>query len=546
LSMKKTYMVILSTVMALTAALTACSNPSGKDDASGKGGSTDEAKGTGGQEPVLTGVELSYGTADNYYAPKSLTSGLPVWNEIEKKTGIRIKWDVTPSAQYADTMKLRLAAGQNLPDMISIPEPDPVNLAQKGLIIPLDDLIAKYAPNIQSYFKASPDVAKAMRAPDGKLYALSSDVTGTAYADPYGLLIRQDWLEKLGLQEPKTLDDWYNVLKAFKERDPNGNGKADDIPLSPEANLRGLGLFGSALGLHLYYSEGYYPDKNGKIQYQWMDERAHQLIIWLNKLYKEGLIDPQFMTNTDTEVTSGITRNIIGVTNHFINNTNRFNAAQKAAGVNASWQIALPPSGDGYKGFYEKYGPISGWHAITKDSKHPEAAIKWFDYVYGSKEGEMYMNFGIEGQSYKMVNGEPQFTDWTSHNPEGLSFNEALRSLGAMPTVAWIRSANDTSLPNQMPAILKQDPYLQKQADKVKDDLQDSLLYMIGLPTLEESKQTAKLMTDIQTYQNETLSKFILGQTPIDWSKFVNTLKSLGIDEVIKNKQAQYDRFHQK
>ncbi|MFC5653325.1 extracellular solute-binding protein [Paenibacillus solisilvae] len=493
--------------------------------------------------PIVTdgSVTLTFSGNDNYYAPRSFSQNLPVWAQIEKKTGVKIKWDVTPSSQYQQVIKVRLAAAQDLPDIITIPDQFPTKLASDGLIIPLDGLIDKYAPNIKKYLQENPDLYKYMQAPDGKIYAISADVTGAAYADPNGLIIRQDWLDKLGLTEPKTLDEWYTVLKAFKEKDPNGNGKPDEIPYSPNYNLDGINVFGSALGLHLFYSFGYFPDENGKIQYEWMDPRAEKLIVWLNKIYKEGLLDPQFLKNTDSDIFSNISRNLVGSTNHFINNVNRYNVAQQNAGIkDVNWQLTLPPENPGYKGFYEKYGPMSGWWGISKDSKNPEVAIKWLDYIYASEEGSTALAYGIEGQSYTIQNGQPEFTDWVVHNPDGLSFNEALRYLGAMPTTPWIRNAKGP-LYQQAAAILRKDPKLEEMAKKVESYLTDPV--PLSMPSLDEIQQVSSIQTDIDTYMEETLSKFITGQEEIDWAKFVSTLKSMGIDEIIKTKQAQYDRM---
>ncbi|MCZ8512159.1 extracellular solute-binding protein [Paenibacillus filicis] len=490
-------------------------------------------------------VTLTVATNDNYYTPKSYAQNLPVWQEIEKKTGVKIKWEVAPSSQYTNTINVRMAAAQGLPDLIRLPN-DPVKPASDGLIIPMDDLIAKYAPNIRKYFSENPAIKKMMQAPDGKIYALSSDVSGTTSTDPFGLIINQTWLDKLGLKEPQTLDDWYTVLKAFKEKDPNGNGKQDEIPISTRfqvtngSSISGLFLFGSAMGLHLNYSDGFYPDKNGKIQYEWIDPRAKELVVWLNKLYKEGLIDPQFMMKTDDDIISGISRNVIGVTNHFLNNANRFTNAQKQAGIqNANWQMTLPPSGPGTKGFYEKYGPLSGWLAISKDCKNPEVAIKWLDYIYASEEGNRYVSFGIEGQSYKMVDGEPQFTEWTSKNPDGLDVNDALRSIGAMPVTVWIRSEKGP-WSRQTKAVLNLLPDAVKQAEKLKDSGVDAI--PLGLTSVEEVEATTAINADIQTYKAETLTKFITGQAPIDWEKYVSTMKSMGINKLIEVKQKQYDR----
>jgi putative aldouronate transport system substrate-binding protein len=555
MSNKKASIIILALLVGLVTVLAGCSKDSSKNNApadqqnTSRNTTTNEpaAGDTGLSEPgtlpiVKSGTQqLRVATVDNYYAPKSLTSGLEVWNEVEKKTGIKINWDVAPASQYYDAMKIRMAAAKDLPDLINLPI-EPTQAASQGLIVPLDDLIDKYAPNIKQFFTDNPNLRNLMKAPDGKVYALGGVVSGAAFADPYGVLVRQDWLDKLGLQQPETPDEWYTVLKAFKERDPNGNGKPDELPYSSgdDMKIEGLYMLGGAFNMHLIYSLGYVPDANGKIQFEWMQPKGEQFVTWLSKLYKDGLIDPQFLTNGDAETLSNITRNLVGATNHFVNNINRYNAALKSSGVDANWQLTLPPGPEHGKGVYEKYGPLSGWFGISKDAKNPELAIRWLDYIYASEEGNRYMCFGIEGKSYKMVNGQPEFTDWVAHNPDGLSFNEALRSLGAMPTVPWIRSEKPPL--NQQPlATLRKDPPLQKQAARVKDYLVDAAPF--GLPSVEEAEQTASIATDIKTYLDENLSKYITGQQPIDWEKFTAGLKSIGIDKMIEVRQAQYDRF---
>lgn len=498
--------------------------------------------GTGKAGTIADGtVTLTVGTTDNHYAPKSLTTGLPVWKEIEEKTGVKINWDVTPSAQYANTMKVRVAAAKDLPDILNAPDGDPIKLANQGILIPLDDLIDEHAPNIKKFFEDFPELASLMTAPDGKIYAISSVTSGAAKSDPYSLLIKKDWLDKLGLEEPRTLDEWHEVLKAFKEQDPNGNGAADEIAISPRYATRDLGLFGSALGLHLFYSYGYYPDANGKIEYQWMSDEAEELMVWLNMLYNERLIDPEFASFNQEQFNSKLSRDMVGVTSGFLANSGTFNGLQAENGIdNPNWYAALPPSGSGGEGFYEEYGPLSGWYGITASSTNPEVAIKWLDYIYASEEGSRYMAFGIEGLSYEMVDGKPTFTDWTMNNPDGLDFTEALRTLGAFPTVPWIR-ATEGHLSLQPEAILEHRPDLKEQAERLHSYLIPAA--PLGLPSVEENERLTSIQTDINTYLEENMVKFVMGAQPIDWNKFRNDLTSLGIEQVIEVKQAQYDRY---
>jgi len=489
-------------------------------------------------------VTLVWGTYDNWYTPASYSQNLAIFKAIEEDTGVKIEWDIVPPSQYTTTMQTRLAAGTDLPDFINVPG-DVVKYAMDGLLIPIDGLINQYAPNICKYFEADPLTKKVLTAPDGHIYSLASVVTGTGQSDPYAWIVRKDWLDRLGLAEPTTIDEFYNMLKAFKEQDANGNGDLnDEIPLVTRYNVWDLSSLGDAWDLHLFYSSGFHADDNNVVQYEWMDDRARELVTWLNKLYSEGLIDQEFLNTKDDERLAKVTRNIVGCANHFINAIENWDNVLTQAGVSDVNHIALTPltGPNGYKGHQEAYGPVSGNFSISKDCENQEVAIKWLDYVYASEEGFMYTTFGIEGQSYEIVNGEPVYSEWATKNPDGLSLNEAIRSLGALPNIPYIRSdvgfwskqnmASIAHLPKTMEMAKKISPYV-------------ITAYPSILSTAEEAQQLTALMTDIDTYRDEMITKFILGQESLDqWNSFVESLQSMGMDEVLKIKQQQYDRFN--
>lgn len=549
---RKAAALLLSAAMASLSVLSAC----GKSEETGgaEASASPQANSSASAEPAANtmpivkdgSVTLTFMGNENFYAAKSYKQNLPVWQEIEKRTGVKTIWDVTPSSQYVKVAGVRVAAAKDLPDIMLVPQ-DPVKTAEDGLIIPLDGLIDKHAPNIKKFFKENPILHNRLKAPDGKLYFISSITDGAAYTDPIGLLLRKDWLEKLDLQEPRTLDEWYAVLKAFKDRDPNGNGKPDEIPLSfANHGMNGLTMFASALNLHFFYSQGFYPDKNGKIQFEWADPRAKELLVWLNKLYSEGLIDPEFLTKKDDALVGNISRDMVGASVNFLNQADRYNAAQKQSGSDkASWMLALPPTGKDSKGYYEKYGPFSGYFAISSTSKNPEVAIKWLDYIYASEEGSRLVHFGIEGTSYNMVNGQPEFTDFVKKNPEGLDAVSALRSIGAYPTVPWIRSQKGfTSLQPQ--ALLKLNPVLAEQAKRIETSLVDAVPFGFASPKENEEVSTT-VSADFKTYLDETLVKFVTGKEPLDnFDKFTAKLQSMGLAKLLELKQKQYDRATKK
>ncbi|GAA3413787.1 hypothetical protein ACFFNY_32580 [Paenibacillus hodogayensis] len=111
-----------------------------------------EAGGTDGTDAIKSDMPvLRVATLDNYFSSKSYADNLPVWREIEKRTGVKIAWEVVPRDQFGDVMRLRLSKGTDLPDIFHIPEIDPVRLAGKGTILPLDELISKHARTLPPF-----------------------------------------------------------------------------------------------------------------------------------------------------------------------------------------------------------------------------------------------------------------------------------------------------------------------------------------------------------------------------------------------------------
>ena len=172
-------------------------------------------------------LSITFATVENADISNSYNENLPAFQELEKRTGIHVNFEAAPADQYNTTMQTRLAAAKDLPDLIRVPD-DPIRYATGGVIIPIDDLIGDYAPNIISLFKERPEVKKAMVAPNGRIYTLSAVVDARSMVNLNGTGMRKDWLETLNLKEPDTIDEWYDVLVAFKDGDPNGNGKKDE------------------------------------------------------------------------------------------------------------------------------------------------------------------------------------------------------------------------------------------------------------------------------------------------------------------------------
>jgi putative aldouronate transport system substrate-binding protein len=527
-------------ILAFSAFLAACSN-------SGNNGTKPNSKSSDKDFalPVQPGsITLRVAVPDNYIETHSYTQNLPVWQEVEKNTGVKIQWEVTGRDNYDEVMNVKLAAAADLPDIFKLPENlSPVKAQNDGLLLPLNDLINNYAPNLKKYFDERPEIYNRIKSPDGENYVIPNVVSAFSFTDPYVLFVRQDWLDELKLDKPTNLDEWYKMLKAFQDNDMNSNGEKDEVFL-PNFKLEGLlYLAGSAYDMHQFFSEyGFYPDENGNVVYEYIDPRMEDMLKWLNKLYSEGLINPTFLTDGSQAIREKVSNNIAGASVRSMANTLVYaQLARDGGDPDAFYVPVLPPAENGYKGTYYQYGPIDGYHGIAADTKHPEAAIQWIDYIYASEEGNRLMNFGIEGSTYEMVDGKPQLNDFVLKNPDGDPPYTVLRKLGAFPNTPLLQDSEGFSslLPQQ---VLASGP---KELVEASEMLRDFLVpnTVFTLPTAEESEIISNIMPDVTTYVEETLANWITGQEPIDFQKYVSTVKSMGIDEVIRVHQAMHDRY---
>lgn len=483
-------------------------------------------------------IELTIATSDNGYAPASLTTGLAVWKEIEKKTNVKIKWEVQPGGQYITAIQTRLAASSNLPDIVKLPGTNPTPYGQSGTVIPLNELIDQYAPNIRRLFEEKPLAKKLMTSGDGNMYGLAAIVEGASKTQPYGFQIRQDWLDKLQLSMPQNLDDWYNVLKTFAQGDPNGNNKKDEIGFATDPVSAFAGAFDLKLFFTDIFAQGFWANEDNKVFYQWIDPKLKELLAYANKLYMEGLIDPDYGNPSAEGIDAKVTKDRVGSMQMWLELGHNWQNILHAAGItDARYVMAPPPAGPYSKGILEEYGMVDpGFTAITKSCKNKEIAIKWLDYVFASKEGQMYQAWGIENETYIIKDGKPQFTDFVLKNADGLGPSDGLRSKGAWGTICWVQQ------PDTYIQILSANP------DFASAGKQMEPYYVLPFPFLlgnkDEDDITIPIMNDIATYRAETIAKFIMGLEPIDnFDKYVEKIKEMKIEEVLKIKQSQYEKF---
>lgn len=450
-----------------------------------------------------------------------------VFTEAAKKTNVSLEGTIPKTVtDRTEAFNLMMASG-NIADIVSNTKANMDRFGQEGAFVPLDELIDKYAPNIKKFLEERPDVKAVGTAADGKMYYLPFAPDGEAAS---GWFVRQDWLDKLGLKTPVTVDEYYQVLKAFKEKDPNGNNKADEIPyFTRDTNVAAYGL------LALWDADQGYYLKSDKIAFGPLEPQYKTGISSVVQWYEEGLIDREIFTRGSKARDILLADNTGGSTRDWFASTAAYNDSLKDKVPGLSFVPIAPPADiNGKVVEYTARAVVipSGW-GISASSKHQEEAIKYFDYWY-TEEGRRLANFGVEGVTYTLENGKPKFTD------------EILNS-GTVTQTLWKYGV-------QMEFGFHQDfeyerQYLNPIAAKGMSDYIDKKYTREQIPSLsytaEEEARLKSLEASINTYVSETSQKWILGAEPVEgnYDAFVAQLKTMGVEEVLKIKNDAYARY---
>ena len=477
---------------------------------------------------------------------------------LEEKTNIHLEFDIAPMAQAENRQKLNLVlASGKLPDIImnfGIPLDQQQTLADQGLIIPMDDLIAKYGDEFNKVLKEFPQIKDIFTLSDGKMYSLPHINDCYHCSLSQKAWIYKPWLDKLGLKMPTTTDELEQVLLAFKTKDPNGNGKADEVPWSGAQTgswhaaldqfIMNAFVYNSGLGTvnHMYV-------ENGQVKMAYAQPGWKEGLIYLNKLYKEGLIDPQAFTNDMTmhkAIAENPDANIMGFTQagwpgmflDWMGKSNRWQEYVPVAplkGPSGLQQSPMTPYGFG----------STGAALISKTSKYPEAAYRLIDlmYSYEATMRSVYGRPGIEWEESK--SGAESITGTGQPRYKVLvPWSEAEQSITWQQAAPTYRS---TTFRLEWQEFNPADPlerYLYQWSKNIyapygKPEMEVPPLVFSS----EQSKQLGTLSAALITFSDQMFASFVTGQADINtgWDQYLADLKTNGLDEFLKIYQAAYD-----
>ena len=455
----------------------------------------------------------------------------PFAKELMKEVGCNIEYLHPAQGQAAEKFNVMIAMG-SLPDIIEYNwnggyPGGYVKALSDGVVLPID--VEKEAPNMAKYAKANPDVDKLLKTDDGQYFGFPF-IRGDEYLlTSAGPIVRADWLKELNMKAPETIDEWTTMLRAFKKE------KNAKKPLSLNAShVSSFGLIVGAYGI----ADNLYID-NGIVKYGPSEDVYKEFLIQMNKWYEEGLLDADYASVDSTTMTSNIINGVSGATAGSCGSgIGRWLAAATEEGYDLIG-LKYPVLNKGDKAQFGHYSlPVTTTvAAITKDCKNKELCAKILDYGY-SEKGQMLFNFGIEGESYKMVDGYPTYTDIITKNPDGLSMADSL----ARYSLSYSEGPfiQDKRYMEQYAQLPQQKKALENWMDT---DMKKHIMPTVNL-TGEERESIATITESISTYKNEMAAKFIMGVESLDkFEKYQEELKNRGLDKYIKCYQDAYDRY---
>jgi putative aldouronate transport system substrate-binding protein len=454
-----------------------------------------------------------------------------IYDEIEKRCNVKLTFEWAPSEGYASKISTMLSTA-SLPDMFR-PGLDIPTLIKEGAIEPVDEYL-QFAPHYSGMIE-SKDGSYVRNAADGKMYQLFYVFD----FKPFQVLaIRMDWLDNLDLNVPVTWDEWVTVWKAFRDNDANKNGDAnDEIPFT-DPPMWTRGSMSSLLSVWGIKSNGvFYYDDSGKYELVFDHPRYREYLTAMRMLFTENLADKEVFTRTAVTAAQLFNTNVAGsgwVSIVRPQNTTATLSQTIPEAVLAPVVPMVGPYGDQYAPARNKFS--NSWVVSYQAKKADKIGyiMGLLDWIF-SEEGELLMNFGIEGTHHTVVNGKPVLVD-------------------DLMDSTFVKSREAGLVPQPFLFLWSGEMYKQVIAkNKAYDDLPlaDQLMidgttlyndYFYTIPATLTTEAWGQYSTDLMARIDELRANCITGKISIDdFFAEYGKLRSAGLDEINKQAQVAWD-----
>lgn len=476
---------------------------------------------------------------------------------LEENVNLDLSFEYLPAGSDAkQKFAIMISSGETLPDVLIgtlLSAVEAYSYGSQGYFLPLNDLVQEVGNYSKAYFEseAGEAIMQYVYSPDGNIYGIPRICEDIGNDFFHRMWINKTWLDALNLEMPTTTDEFHDVLEAFKTQDPNGNGKADEIPLVGSSDGWRQNIWQTLSYPFLYLNNEFdylQVGEDGKLTVSFIQPEFRDALEYMNQLCTEGLLDPLSFTQKQTEFKQLLENEEVQIIGCIpAGSTSVYQTTSKRKEDLTHVPPLTGPDGACYAAYTASSLPEIGGF-ITKDCADPVAAYAMFDYMYeretaisarwGVKDVDwkepdedavgLYENLGYEPciQHINYIWGTLQNHHWGEVHP-------TLRTYDMISGQVWDGNPYDYNytIAQAIPDYM----------DKYPEDVVLRLIY-----TQEEADSIAEFLANRDTMLSETVASFITGAHSLsEWDNFVSDMNALGLEDFLSVAQTAYDRMQQ-
>ncbi|MBP1994529.1 extracellular solute-binding protein [Paenibacillus eucommiae] len=477
----------------------------------------------------------------------------PYYDAYSRDLGVNVKnaWVVSGADAYNSKLNVAISSG-DIPDLVSVQSLQFKNLVEADMVEDLTEAYEKYA---------SEDLKKLM-TDDGGFAMKASTIDGKLYAIPYTipaigttkmLWLREDWLNKVNLPAPKTMDDVMNIAKAFANDDPDNNGQKDTYGFGVSKEL----FFWGAPGLEGFfqgygaYPASWYTDSSGSIVYGSTQPQVKEALLKLAEMYKAGLIDKEFGVKDTAKVFESISAGKVGMFYGDFAVPWYANKDSIVQNPEAKW-VAYPiPSATDSPAKTFIGSSVASFYAIKKGYAHPEVVVKlanyWVDRTIVNVDESLGSNKETGTQIYPYAIVTPSqameavetygtlkaaFAGGDTYDTSKFTSNEKFYYDNITAYNADRLNTKDTKILN---GWIADRTYGEKGGVEVVDYYLKNNLYINTALTVSSTPTMAEKMATLNKMENVMMTRIIVGDVGIDeFDRFVQDWYKQGGEQITK------------
>lgn len=578
-------LVILFSCSLIISTLTGCQNQPGSETLTP--GTPSESPSVSAESPSTTD-----NSGEGEFNPRDITEGVTLavavpevtrisdWDnneqtlKIEEKFGVELAFEVYPSSDFTSKINAMVMGGDTLPDLIMKVDDSYANWAAEGALLELSEYYANpnLAPNIQlASVGAGYDIATYMKDYNGNIYAFPRLEQAYGMESWQRFWIYKPWLDEIGKDIPKTIDEFYEIAKLVAVNDMNGNGDTKD-----EYIITGYGFnvdsngwadwFEPLMNAYIYaYDSEFRVVEDGEVSFAFTQDEWKEGLHFIKKFFDEGLIGSEIFTNTDEERKAQMYQEIPTVLSFcgWI-----YEGPDPSVALDYVHILGLTnANGENGESMYMPRLPSAG-AVISADCENPEAAFLISDYLC-SVDISLMTRYGKEGLNWTywddlVADGEFNPNNYIAQGGGEISWLSAYKdttywSSQETTKASWLQVGpfiRNAALQKERARLVKADSEEEEIAIQITTIDFDSKtagmtnarkeVYDYAPISDEELEVTSTISPTVRNYVAEMTSKFLLGREDIDstWDSYIAELEKMGANDLLKIYQDAYSRTH--